>query len=96
MSVVHQIACDRCGRQTERNETEFHEMTSIGFQAGYGSIFGDGSRVEVDLCQHCLQDTLGGWLRVGEPADTDLAARLASFSPERHGGEFPLSEPKEP
>jgi len=63
-SVVNQIVCDRCGKETTRIETEFHEMTSIGFKAGYGSIFGDGSHVEVDLCQHCLRETLGTWLRV--------------------------------
>ena len=28
-----------------RGETEFYEMTSIGFRAGYGSIFGDGNHV---------------------------------------------------
>lgn len=85
MSVVHQIACDRCGREAERNETEFHEMTSISFRASYGSIFGDGNQVEVDLCQHCLQDILGAWLRVEEPANTDLATR-PQFGLERHGG----------
>jgi len=64
LSGVHQIVCDRCGRETVRGETEFYEMTSIGFGAGYGSIFGDGNHVEVDLCQHCLRETLGPWLRV--------------------------------
>ena len=63
-NVVHQIVCDRCGKETEHNESEFHEMTSIGFKAGYGSIFGDGSQVEIDLCQYCLRDTLATWLRV--------------------------------
>ena len=79
-SVVHKIACDRCGKETVRNEPEFHEMTSIGFKAGYGSIFGDGNQVEIDLCQHCLRDTLGTWLRVkDDDADRERAiGRLAS------------------
>ena len=47
VSVVHQIRCDRCGKETERGELGFAEMTSIGFDAGYDSIFGDGNRVEV-------------------------------------------------
>jgi len=63
-SVVQQIVCDRCGEETVRNESEFDEMTSIGFKAGHGSIFGDRNQVEIDLCQHCLRDTLGAWLRV--------------------------------
>lgn len=89
VSVVHQIRCDRCGKEVERGEVGFGEMTSIGFDAGYNSIFGDRSRVEVDLCEPCLRDTLGAWLRVKTPADTSLATILATFKPEVHGGEFP-------
>ncbi len=78
VSVVHQIVCDRCGKETVRNESEFHEMTSIDFKAGYGSVFGDGNRVEIDLCQHCLRETLGTWLRVKDDADRERAiGRLA-------------------
>ena len=77
--VGDQIVCDRCGKETVRNESEFHEMTSIGFKAGYGSIFGDGNQVEIDLCQYCLRDTLGTWLRVkDDDADRERAiGRLA-------------------
>jgi len=89
VSVVHQIRCDRCGKEVERGEIGFVEMTSIGFDAGYDSIFGDGSRVEVDLCEPCLRDALGAWLRVRTPADTPLVNMLAAFRPEDHGGEFP-------
>lgn len=92
VSVVHQIRCDRCGKEAERGEVGFAEMTSIGFDAGYDSIFGDGNRVEVDLCELCLRDTLGAWLRVKTPADTPLATMLAAFKPEVHGGEFPANE----
>lgn len=92
VSVVHRIRCDRCGKEAERGEVGFQEMTSIGFDAGYGSIFGDGNRVELDLCEACLRDTLGAWLRVTTPADTPLATMLAAFKPELHGGEFPPLE----
>lgn len=64
-------------------------MTSIGFDAGYDSIFGDGNRVAVDLCETCLRDTVGAGLRVRTSADTSLATKLAAFKPELHGGEFP-------
>ena len=70
-----QVVCDRCGRETVRGETEFYEMTSIGFRAGYGSIFGDGNHVAVDLCQHCLRDTLGAWLRIRDD-ETDRARAI--------------------
>lgn len=91
ISVVHQIRCDRCGKEVERGEIGFGEMTSIGLDASYNSVFGDGNRVEVDLCEPCLRDTLGPWLRVKTPADTPFAKMLAAFKPEVHGGEFPAS-----
>lgn len=87
VSVVHRIRCDRCGKEVER--VGFGDMVSIGFATRYGSIFGDGNRVEVDLWEPCLRDTLGVWLRVEAPADTPLAKTLAAFRPEIHGGEFP-------
>jgi len=96
VSMVHQIRCDRCGKAAERGEVGFQEMTSIGFDAGYDSIFGDGNRVEVDLCEPCLRDTLGAWLRLKTPADTPLATMLAAFKPELHGGEFPAPKSTKP
>lgn len=86
-----QIRCDRCGLLAANGEVEFYEMTCIDFKAGYGSIFGDGSNVQVDLCQHCLRFTLERWLRVIEPAPQErlLQKRLDLFDPKRHGGEFP-------
>jgi len=80
-SVVQQIVCDRCGKVTARNESELHETTSIAFTAGYGSIFGFGNQVEIDLCQHCLRDTVGTWLRVKyKDADRERAiGRLAQL-----------------
>ena len=80
---VKVLVCDRCGREAELDDAdgEFHEFTSIEHRAGYGSVFGDGNDVEVDLCQHCLKVTLGSWIRVTDP--------FAGFSPDHHGGEFP-------
>lgn len=67
--------CDRCGRTGERDglDCEFHEFTSISYRAGYGSIFGDGNTVETDLCQHCVKEVLGPWLRITDP-DCNLHA----------------------
>ena len=62
--MVHQIRCDRSGKEVERGEVGFVEMASIALTAGYDSIFGDGDQVEVDLCEPCLRDTLGAWLRI--------------------------------
>jgi antitoxin CcdA len=88
-----QIRCDRCGCLTELGEVEFHESVSIDVKAGYGSIFGDGNAVQIDLCQHCFKQTLGRWLRVVEPEQHahSLERYLSLFDPDRHGGEFPTA-----
>lgn len=85
---IQSLICDRCSRRAERDDVdcELHEFTSIHYRAGYGSIFGDGSDIELDLCQHCVKDTLGAWIRVTDP--------LAGFSEEQHGGEFPNESDK--
>ena len=97
-SYTKQIRCDRCGRLSELGEVEFHESVCIDLLAGYGSIFVDGNTVQIDLCQHCLKETLGPWLRVTEPAvvlNRGVAAidgLLVGLDPDRHGGEFPRND----
>jgi hypothetical protein len=92
VSFVHQIRCDRCGKEAERGEIGFTQMRPLSFEAGYDSVFGDGNRVELDLCEPCFRDALGAWLRVKTPADAPLENMLAAFKPEVHGGEFPPVE----
>lgn len=63
--------CDRCGRVIPpQDHDEDQERVSIDFTAGYASVFGDGNRVQADLCQHCVKKVLGRWLRITEPDDT--------------------------
>jgi len=54
------ITCDRCGRSSnnEPGNFEFAEYLSIKHTCGYGSIIGDGVTLQVDLCQHCIQEVL--------------------------------------
>lgn len=87
------IRCDRCGLESRHDEVEFQEFACINMLAGYGSIFGDGNHVQIDLCQHCLKLSLEPWLRVTEPPlQGALVRKLSLFDPELHGGEFPMSE----
>lgn len=58
------IACDKCGRSDDVDGMEGQEFLRHSDGAGYGSVFGDGSRVELDLCQHCVKEVLGPWVRV--------------------------------
>lgn len=63
-SFVKQIRCDRCERLSELGEMEFEEYVSLDHKAGYASVFGDGNQVQIDLCQHCVKELLGQWLRI--------------------------------
>lgn len=31
---------------------------------GYGSVFGDGDTLVLDMCQHCLKQKLGEFVRI--------------------------------
>jgi len=55
--------CDRCGKLSNIDDAEFKEFLSIDRVCGYGSVFGDGERIAVDLCQRCVKNILGEWLR---------------------------------
>lgn len=90
-SFVKMLRCDRCGREAEDGESEFFEFTSVDYKTGYGSILGDQNQVEIDLCQHCLKETLGPWLRITDPTapSAKTLKSLELFNPDRHGGEFP-------
>lgn len=62
-----QLRCDRCGVLAQHNvDIGFNNFVQIGFDAGYGSDIGDGTRVDIDLCHGCLKDTLGPWLRLAK------------------------------
>lgn len=59
------LVCDRCGREITPNEhSEWNEALRLRFTGGYGSVFGDGARVETDLCQHCVKELIGPFYRV--------------------------------
>ena len=62
--TVSGITCDCCKTRFTANDAGWFEIQSIEFVAGYSSIFGDGNFVSIDLCQDCLKQELGPWLRV--------------------------------
>ena len=60
---VTKVICDRCW--IEHTDTfEIEEFLYLDFIGGYGSIFGDGSKVECDLCQNCVKELLGKHLKI--------------------------------
>jgi len=62
------IICDRCGRSAENESSnfEFEEYLSIDHICGYESIIGDGTRFQLDLCQHCVKELLCPYARISE------------------------------
>ena len=72
------VTCDRCHREMAPNDQdcEHQERVAIRFRAGYSSVFGDGNLVEADLCQHCVKEVLGPWLRVTVDDPFEPAHRL--------------------
>ena len=76
--VVQDVAactCDRCQRRMMTDDFEWQEKCSVSFHGGYGSIFGDGNKVEIDLCPQCVKETLGAWLRISQSEWGDLIER---------------------
>jgi ribulose bisphosphate carboxylase small subunit len=66
---VSLIVCDVCGKGYNVSEDmmEAQEFQQIRFTGGYGSVFSDGVIMELDICQHCLKEKLGEYMReVGE------------------------------
>jgi hypothetical protein len=63
---VSACTCDECHKHMTLDDPEFElkERLSVAFRGGCGSIFGDGSEVRLDLCQQCVKETLGAWLRI--------------------------------
>jgi antitoxin CcdA len=66
--VVTHIVCDVCGKEVSFSDDIFEaqEFLSVTTYGGYDSIFGDGSKIEIDMCQDCLKDKLGPYLRISD------------------------------
>jgi hypothetical protein len=59
------IICDVCGKEYDIEDyLEIQEFHHIDFVGGYGSIFGDQSRVECDICQNCLKEMIENFCRI--------------------------------
>jgi len=71
--VAVMIICDKCGftidylsEDLSNDDTlEAQEFLHWSNPCGYGSVFGDGAVIEIDLCQRCVKELLGEFIRVG-------------------------------
>ena len=60
---VTSITCDVCKKEyVPTDYFEYQEIVTVSFVGGYGSIFGDGNKVRIDICQHCFKEKLGQYI----------------------------------
>lgn len=72
-TVVTGFECNRCGQFYPADDfVEMQERLSWVNACGFGSVFGDGNRVELELCQSCVQAVLGEYLTVHEDFGDEL------------------------
>jgi len=58
------ITCSVCGRDILGDEVEKQEALFFHNHCGYDSVFGDGTEVSIELCQHCFKDLLGKYCTI--------------------------------
>lgn len=59
-----ELRCSVCDKDVTHDPLEFQETIQISHMGGFGSVFGDGLEVNVDLCQHCFKKLLGKYCTV--------------------------------
>lgn len=58
------FTCDSCNKEYgEQDWADLQECLTYRNTGGYGSVFGDGAEMELVLCQHCVKDLLGKYIR---------------------------------
>jgi hypothetical protein len=61
--ILDSVICDKCKKEVF-DEMELDEFICVEHFGGYNSIFGDGNRIQLDLCQHCLKEIFVDIIRV--------------------------------
>jgi len=63
------MRCDRCNAEARLHGDisglwDFQEFLCVDFTAGYGAkAFADGIHYSCELCENCVKDLLGSYLR---------------------------------
>ena len=55
------LKCDCCKKEYSIRGDNFETQEFLRFsnEGGYGSIFGEGKIITLDLCQYCIKERLG-------------------------------------
>lgn len=65
VTVPDKKTCDCCKKRVNlSNQLEWQEFLHWQMDAGYGSVWGDGNRVHLDLCQKCTHKLLGKYVTI--------------------------------
>lgn len=59
-----EFTCSICGRNLMDDTMERQETFSFEQRGGYGSVFGDGAEIHIDICQHCFKERLGKYCTI--------------------------------
>jgi len=69
---VVSVTCNKCHKViTPADWVDWQEYQTISFTGGYGSRFGDGVTIRIDLCQDCLFDFSKEFYEVEEDCDVE-------------------------
>lgn len=69
---VESIICDICKKEYLKKDEldvggsgrlEIQEFTFIRFTGGWDSVFGHSVSIGCDICQYCLKEKLGSYIR---------------------------------
>lgn len=56
MTQYKEVQCNKCKRKHTTkgmDVCEYQEFLRIDTVGGYGSVWGDGTKIQLDLCQSC-------------------------------------------
>lgn len=76
------VVCDCCYAEL-RDAIDIHEVVHLRLHAGYGSAWGDGNTVDVDLCDACGHRTFAPYARVVPSAEALPGHVAHGFDPRR-------------
>lgn len=62
-SELESITCSIC-KVIYDDCLELQEFLSFYNHCGYGSLFGDGNTINIDICQHCLKEKFGKYVEL--------------------------------
>lgn len=67
------VICDKCLKECdpEKDTMEVQEFLHIKYTGGYGSVFGDESKIECDICQNCVRKLIGDIIRIDGLTDKE-------------------------